>query len=191
MTNTTRPRTAPCPGQAPAPPPAPAGAPRAGVPRAAARAGPSAPAAALSTAPAGFSTAPQAAVPRVAAAHRLRPALWRASSADPRRDRGRGPRRGPAVAEQRAADRRPGRRADRPGDILGLLAGYGVVVLVALMARLPPLERGIGASQLSRWHALGGRYVMLRHRRPRRADHLGLRGHLRTGERVLRRRPAC
>jgi predicted ferric reductase len=46
------------------------------------------------------------------------------------------------------------------GNILGLLAGYGVVVLVALMARLPPLERGIGASQLSRWHAMGGRYVM-------------------------------
>ena len=31
------------------------------------------------------------------------------------------------------------------GEILGLLAGYGVVVLVALMARLPPLERGVGS----------------------------------------------
>ena len=46
------------------------------------------------------------------------------------------------------------------GRILGLLSGYGLVVLVALMARLPPLERGIGAGQLARWHAMGGRYVI-------------------------------
>src|SRR4051812_49968801 len=42
------------------------------------------------------------------------------------------------------------------GRITGLLAGYGVVVLVALMARIPPLERGIGADRLARWHARGG-----------------------------------
>lgn len=36
------------------------------------------------------------------------------------------------------------------GRVTGLLAGYGVVVLVALMARLPPLERGIGADRLAR-----------------------------------------
>jgi len=46
------------------------------------------------------------------------------------------------------------------GDLLGLLAGYGFVMLVALMARLPPLERGIGADRLARWHAMGGRYVI-------------------------------
>lgn len=46
------------------------------------------------------------------------------------------------------------------GRITGLLAGYGVVVLVALMARLPPLERGVGADRLARWHARGGRYVV-------------------------------
>jgi ferredoxin-NADP reductase/DMSO/TMAO reductase YedYZ heme-binding membrane subunit len=46
------------------------------------------------------------------------------------------------------------------GDALGLLSGYGFVVLVALMARLPPLERGIGADRLARWHAMGGRYVI-------------------------------
>jgi predicted ferric reductase len=46
------------------------------------------------------------------------------------------------------------------GEVLGLLAGYGVVVLVALMARLPPLERGIGTDQLARWHAMGGRYIV-------------------------------
>jgi predicted ferric reductase len=46
------------------------------------------------------------------------------------------------------------------GEILGLLCGYGVVVLVALMARLPPLERGLGADKLARWHAMGGRYIV-------------------------------
>jgi predicted ferric reductase len=46
------------------------------------------------------------------------------------------------------------------GEVLGLLAGYGVVVLVALMARLPPLERGIGSDTLARWHSMGGRYVV-------------------------------
>jgi len=46
------------------------------------------------------------------------------------------------------------------GDALGLLAGYGFVMLVALMARLPPLERGIGTDRLARWHAMGGRYVI-------------------------------
>ncbi|MGN6608766.1 MAG: ferredoxin reductase family protein [Jatrophihabitans sp.] len=46
------------------------------------------------------------------------------------------------------------------GRITGLLAGYGIVVLVALMARVPALERGIGADKLARWHAMGGRYVV-------------------------------
>jgi predicted ferric reductase len=46
------------------------------------------------------------------------------------------------------------------GRILGLLAGYGVVVLVALMARLPPVERGVGTDRLARWHAMGGRYTV-------------------------------
>lgn len=46
------------------------------------------------------------------------------------------------------------------GRILGLMSGYGIVVLVALMARLPPLERGIGSDRLARWHAMGGRYVI-------------------------------
>src|SRR3954452_5987873 len=46
------------------------------------------------------------------------------------------------------------------GRVTGLLAGYGVVVLVALMARIPPLERGIGADKLARWHAMGRRYTV-------------------------------
>src|SRR3954464_13092663 len=44
------------------------------------------------------------------------------------------------------------------GRITGRRNGYAVVVLVALMARIPPLERGIGADRLARWHARGGRY---------------------------------
>lgn len=46
------------------------------------------------------------------------------------------------------------------GRITGLLAGYAVVVLVALMARIPGLERGVGADRLARWHAMGGRYTV-------------------------------
>jgi predicted ferric reductase len=44
------------------------------------------------------------------------------------------------------------------GRITGLLAGYSVVILVALMARIPPLERGVGSDRLARWHSMGGRY---------------------------------
>jgi ferredoxin-NADP reductase/DMSO/TMAO reductase YedYZ heme-binding membrane subunit len=54
----------------------------------------------------------------------------------------------------------PGDLLTGAGRILGLMSGYGFVVLVALMARLPPLERGIGADRLARWHAMGGRYVI-------------------------------
>ena len=46
------------------------------------------------------------------------------------------------------------------GRITGLLAGYGVIVLVGLMARIPPLERGIGGDRLARWHSKGGRYTV-------------------------------
>ena len=45
------------------------------------------------------------------------------------------------------------------GEGLGLLAGYGVVVAVLLMARLPPVERGVGADRLARWHATLGRVL--------------------------------
>jgi predicted ferric reductase len=54
----------------------------------------------------------------------------------------------------------PGDVLTTAGDVLGLLSGYGVVVQVALMARLPPLERGVGADRLARWHAAGGRWVV-------------------------------
>jgi predicted ferric reductase len=45
------------------------------------------------------------------------------------------------------------------GRITGLLAGYAAIVLLALMARIPALERGVGTDRLARWHAMGGRYM--------------------------------
>ncbi|MEO3867620.1 ferredoxin reductase family protein [Nonomuraea sp. B12E4] len=46
------------------------------------------------------------------------------------------------------------------GRITGLLAAYGIAVLLALMARIPALERGVGSDRLARWHSMGGRYVV-------------------------------
>ena len=46
------------------------------------------------------------------------------------------------------------------GRITGLLAGYAVVVLLALMARIPWLERRVGTDRLARWHGMGGRYTV-------------------------------
>ncbi|MEU3060279.1 ferric reductase-like transmembrane domain-containing protein [Streptomyces subrutilus] len=45
--------------------------------------------------------------------------------------------------------------------LTGLLAGYGVLALLFLMARIPAVEHGVGADRRARWHALGGRYVLL------------------------------
>lgn len=44
--------------------------------------------------------------------------------------------------------------------ITGLLAGYAAPLLLLLMARIPLLEREVGADRLARWHALGGRYLV-------------------------------
>jgi ferredoxin-NADP reductase/DMSO/TMAO reductase YedYZ heme-binding membrane subunit len=46
------------------------------------------------------------------------------------------------------------------GRITGLLAGYAAPVLLLLMARIPLLEREVGADRLARWHAIGGRYLV-------------------------------
>ena len=40
--------------------------------------------------------------------------------------------------------------------VSGMLAGYGVLIMLVLMSRWPVLERGIGADVLARWHARGG-----------------------------------
>jgi predicted ferric reductase len=44
--------------------------------------------------------------------------------------------------------------------VSGMLAGYGVLVLLVLMSRSPALERGVGADVLARWHARAGRAVV-------------------------------
>ncbi|MFJ8004780.1 ferredoxin reductase family protein [Streptomyces fagopyri] len=46
------------------------------------------------------------------------------------------------------------------GRIAGLLCGYGCAVLVALVARVPLLERRIGSDRVTRWHAMAGRYTV-------------------------------
>jgi predicted ferric reductase len=44
--------------------------------------------------------------------------------------------------------------------VAGMLAGYGIVVLIGLMSRTPALERGVGADRLARWHGNGGKAVV-------------------------------
>lgn len=46
------------------------------------------------------------------------------------------------------------------GQVTGLLAGYAIIVLLALMARVPAIEYGVGADRLARWHSMGGRYTV-------------------------------
>ncbi|MEU9374510.1 ferredoxin reductase family protein [Streptomyces sp. NPDC048255] len=70
-----------------------------------------------------------------------------------------------AVALLWAAQVRPSARPDAlfatAAHLTGLLAGYGALVLLFLMARVPAVEHGVGTDRLARWHALGGRYVLL------------------------------
>nr|WP_084704926.1 ferredoxin reductase family protein [Phaeacidiphilus oryzae] len=46
------------------------------------------------------------------------------------------------------------------GRLLGLLGGYGMAVLLLLMARIPAVDRGVGTDRLARWHSFGGRYAI-------------------------------
>ncbi|MER5970955.1 ferredoxin reductase family protein [Streptomyces sp. NPDC002055] len=46
------------------------------------------------------------------------------------------------------------------GRITGLLAGYSTAVVIALMARVPALERRVGSDRVARWHAMAGRYTV-------------------------------
>jgi ferredoxin-NADP reductase/DMSO/TMAO reductase YedYZ heme-binding membrane subunit len=41
-----------------------------------------------------------------------------------------------------------------------MLAGYGVLVLLVLVSRLPALERDVGADTLARWHVRGAKAVL-------------------------------
>ncbi|MGW5122012.1 ferredoxin reductase family protein [Streptomyces noursei] len=44
--------------------------------------------------------------------------------------------------------------------LTGLLAGYGMLIMLLLMARVPLIEHGVGADRLTRWHARAGRSVL-------------------------------
>jgi len=46
------------------------------------------------------------------------------------------------------------------GRITGLLAGYAVVVLLLLMARVPQSTAASAATGSARWHSMGGRYTV-------------------------------
>ncbi|MCW3015057.1 MAG: ferric reductase, partial [Solirubrobacterales bacterium] len=48
--------------------------------------------------------------------------------------------------------RAPGGPATAAGRMAGLVAAYAMVVVVVLVARVPPLERAIGQDRLVRWH---------------------------------------
>ena len=54
----------------------------------------------------------------------------------------------------------PGGALTTVGEGLGLLSGYAVVIAVLSMARLPPVERGVGADRLARWHGTLGRWLI-------------------------------
>jgi len=55
-------------------------------------------------------------------------------------------------AESAGSLRAPGGIATALGRLAGLVAAYAMVVVVVLVARMPPLERAIGQDRLVRWH---------------------------------------
>jgi predicted ferric reductase len=44
--------------------------------------------------------------------------------------------------------------------VAGMLAGYGVLLMMTLMSRWPVLDIGVGSDRLARWHGIGGRAVL-------------------------------
>jgi len=70
------------------------------------------------------------------------------------------------TAESAGSLSAPGGIATALGRLTGLLAGYAMVVVVLLVARVPPLERAIGQDRLVRWHRRLGPwplYLLLAH----------------------------
>ncbi|WP_428954825.1 ferredoxin reductase family protein [Streptomyces sp. cg35] len=71
---------------------------------------------------------------------------------------------GAAVTALWGVQARPSARLDvlfaTGAHLSGLLAGYGILVMLFLMARVPAVEHGIGADRLARHHARGGRHVL-------------------------------
>src|SRR6476660_2521054 len=56
------------------------------------------------------------------------------------------------TAESAGSLSAPGGIATALGRLAGLLAGYAMVIVVLLVARVPPLERAIGQDRLVTWH---------------------------------------
>jgi ferredoxin-NADP reductase len=46
------------------------------------------------------------------------------------------------------------------GRITGLIGGYACALLMAMMARVPALEQGVGSDRVALWHARLGRYTL-------------------------------
>ena len=70
------------------------------------------------------------------------------------------------AAESAASLSAPGGVATALGRMTGLLAAYSMVVVVLLVARIPPLERAIGQDRLVSWHRTLGPwplYLLLAH----------------------------
>src|SRR4051812_16480872 len=57
-----------------------------------------------------------------------------------------------AIAETSGSLSAPGGVATALGRLAGLVAAYAMVVVVLLVARVPPLERAIGQDRLVAWH---------------------------------------
>src|SRR3954470_366249 len=71
-----------------------------------------------------------------------------------------------AIAETAGSLSAPGGIATALGRLAGLVAAYAMVVVVLLVARLPPLERAIGQDRLIAWHRRLGPwplYLLLAH----------------------------
>ena len=70
------------------------------------------------------------------------------------------------MAESAGSLSAPGGIATALGRIAGLLAAYAMIVVVVLVARVPPLERAIGQDRLVAWHRKLGPwplYLLLAH----------------------------
>jgi ferredoxin-NADP reductase len=63
-------------------------------------------------------------------------------------------------AESAGSLRAAGGLATAGGRLAGLVAAYTMLVVVVLVARLPPLERAIGQDRLVRWHRTLGPYPL-------------------------------
>ena len=82
------------------------------------------------------------------------------------RHRARRHRRAGGDAESAGSLGAPGGIATALGRLTGLLAAYAMVVVVLLVARVPPLERAIGQDRLVAWHRKLGPwplYLLLAH----------------------------